>query len=208
MDHQERCTLLEDEVARLAGAMAAVGLATPVPSCPGWTVADLGLHLGTVHRWAEGLVRTRAQRRIGSSGDVLDEGPPGPEWIREGGAALLATLRAADPDAPMWAWGPDRHVRFWSRRMLHETLVHRMDVELAGGCEPRVASPVAADAIDELLVNLPSAAHFSPGVRDLRGDGQRLSVRPNAGEPHVGCGRSRGNVLGPGGPGPFSLGRG
>jgi hypothetical protein len=26
----------------------------------------------------------------------------------------------------MWAWGPDKHARFWSRRMLHETAVHRV----------------------------------------------------------------------------------
>ena len=105
----------------------------------------------------------------------LDPGPPTPAWIVEGGTALLVTLRASDPDAEMWAWGADQHVRFWSRRQLHETLVHRIDLTLAGGSEPTAEAEVAADAIDEFLVNLSSAAAFSPGVRQLKGHGGLLA---------------------------------
>jgi uncharacterized protein (TIGR03083 family) len=105
----------------------------------------------------------------------LDPGPPTPAWIVEGGTGLLATLRHSDPEAEMWAWGADHHVRFWSRRQLHETLVHRIDLALAGGAEPTAEPEVAADAIDEFLVNLSSAAVFSPGVRELRGSGSRLA---------------------------------
>ena len=66
----------------------------------------------------------------------LSEGPVDGEWIRRGGTALLRTLRASDPADSMWAWGSDQHVRFWSRRQLHETLVHRFDLELAEGGRP------------------------------------------------------------------------
>jgi uncharacterized protein (TIGR03083 family) len=78
----------------------------------------------------------------------------------------------------MWAWGADQHVRFWSRRQLHETLVHRIDAEQAGGRDSVIDPEVAADAIDELLVNLPAAARFSPRVARLAGDGRRLGVSP------------------------------
>ncbi len=105
----------------------------------------------------------------------LDRGPPTPTWIVEGGTSLLATLRGADPDGAMWAWGADQHVRFWSRRQLHETLVHRIDLELAGAGEPAAEADVAVDAIDEFLVNLSSAATFSPGVRELVGHGGHLA---------------------------------
>jgi uncharacterized protein (TIGR03083 family) len=97
--------------------------------------------------------------------------------LRAGGEALLTTLRAADPEAPMWAWGADQHVRFWSRRQLHETLVHRSDAELALGRAPWAEPAVAVDAIDEFLVNLHGAARFSPGVNNIRSDGRRLSFR-------------------------------
>jgi uncharacterized protein (TIGR03083 family) len=97
-------------------------------------------------------------------------------WIRRGGADLLATLRGADPTDGMWAWGVDQHVGFWSRRQLHETLVHRIDLDLAAGGDPEVAPAIAADAIAEFLDNLAAAAPFSPEVNKLRGKGERLVV--------------------------------
>ena len=152
-------------------------LTTPVPSCPGWSLADLVVHLGTVHRWAEHLVRTLAPRRVSSSTMDLGEPDPSAPWVLAGGQALVSTLRAVDPDAPMWAWGKDQHVRFWSRRQLHETLVHRMDAELALGRAPAASPATAADAVDEFLGNVAPSAAFSPKVKKLRGDGGRLLLR-------------------------------
>ena len=86
-------------------------------------------------------------------------------------------FEVGEPEEPMWAWGADRHVRFWSRRQLHETLVHRMDAELALGRAPAAAASVAADAVDEFLANLPRAVYFSPKVANLRGDDVRLEFR-------------------------------
>ena len=149
-----------------------------VPSCPGWAVHDLALHLGTVHRWAEELVRVRATTRIPSSDMGLDEGPVDGEWVRRGGEALLRTLRATDPAASMWAWGADQHARFWSRRQLHETLVHRFDLELAEGRSPSAPAHLAADTIDEFLANLARAEYFSPNVSRLRGNGESILFVP------------------------------
>ncbi len=115
--------------------------------------------------------------RIPSSEMGLDEGPVDGTWIRLGGAALLGTLRASDPANSMWAWGSDQHVRFWSRRQLHETLVHRFDLEIAEGHRPTAAAYVAADTIDEFLVNLANAEYFSPKVARLRGSGESIVLR-------------------------------
>lgn len=176
MDHPQHCDALDVEVTRFADILSDTSLDTPVPSCPGWTVSDLSEHLGTVHRWTEHLVRVQAAERIPSHAMGLSHGPVSAEWMREGGSQLSSTLRAGNPDAPMWAWGEDQHVKFWSRRQLHETLVHRMDLELSNGATPASSPEVAADAIDEFLVNLAAAAHFSPRIRELRGDGERLSI--------------------------------
>ncbi len=177
MDHLEHCDHLAVEIERFAALVETVSPSTPVPSCPGWTVDDVALHLGSVHRWAEHLVRVRAAARIGSSEMGLDAGPVDGEWIRLGGAALLGTLRASDPTDSMWAWGSDQHVRFWSRRQLHETLVHRFDLEIAVGHHPAAAANVAADTIDEFLVNLARAEYFSPTVALLRGSGESIVLR-------------------------------
>jgi hypothetical protein len=64
----------------------------------------------------------------------------------------------------VWAWGPDQHARFWSRRMLYETVVHHSDAELALGREPVIDRAVAVAGVDEFLENLPSASVWAPRV--------------------------------------------
>jgi len=170
----QHCDYLEVEVERFANAFETTNEDIAVPSCPGWIVHDLSEHLGTVHRWAEYLVRVEAPKRIPSREMGLELTPVDAAWIRRGGAALVATLRASNPDAAMWAWGADQHARFWSRRQLHETMVHRLDLELAAGVTPFVEPEVASDAIDEFLVNLRAASYFSPKVKEIRGRHQTL----------------------------------
>jgi uncharacterized protein (TIGR03083 family) len=167
---------LEVEIDRFATIYEGANDATMVPSCPEWSIHDLGEHLGHVHRWAEHIVRVRAKQRVPSAEMDFVRGPVDAPWIRSGGAALLATLRSGNPDEAMWAWGADQHLRFWSRRQLHETFVHRIDLELAVGRTPVVDPFVASDAIDEFLVNLASAGDFSPDVREIRGGNERIRI--------------------------------
>ena len=178
MNHLDYCDALELEVERFAAAMSLVTGHAGVAACPGWTVDDVVLHLGTIHRWANELVRTRATARIPRITPNLDEVAVSPEWLRQGGLELVKTLRDANPDEVMWAWGFDQHVRFWSRRQVHETLVHRIDLELAGRIEPIVEASLASDAIDEFLRNLQKVTNASTETA-LRGAGERLVFRAN-----------------------------
>jgi len=175
MDHLAACDALDNEIERFANLLSDAPMHSAIPACPGWSVGDLALHLGTVHRWAEHLVRVRAPARIPSAEMNLNTGPADEKWIRTGGAALVSTLRTTDPATAMWAWGVDQRAAFWSRRQLHETFVHRTDLEQALGIDPTVETATAEDAVDEFLVNLATAAYFSPKVKQLRGDGQRLA---------------------------------
>jgi uncharacterized protein (TIGR03083 family) len=181
VNHKEHCDALEVEVSRFASLLDEADFAVRVPSCPEWSVADLVSHLGLIHRWSERLVVTLAQERVPPSTMDLDLEPISAGWLRHGGVALVETLRAADPDAVMWSWGRDHHVRFWSRRQLQETMMHRVDLELALGTAITVEEAVSCDAIDELLVNLESAAAFSPKVRELKGHGEILTFRATNG---------------------------
>ena len=89
---------------------------------------------------------------------------------------LTSSLEANDPDKPLWAWGSDKRARFWGRRMLYETTIHRADVELARGRDPVVDGATAVDGIDEFLDNLPHASYFAPGVDNLRADNRTLGL--------------------------------
>lgn len=179
-DHQTYCNLVEAEGERFIAAAALADATATVPSCPDWTVHELVQHMGGVHRWAGEHVRRMSQVRLRS--DELDlghlEGPSDYErWLREGIGRLLDAFRSGDPDAEVWGWGADKHVRFWPRRMLHETTIHRADLEITNGTEPHIDPSVATDGIDEFFENLPHARRFRPEVMKLRGEGEALEFR-------------------------------
>jgi uncharacterized protein (TIGR03083 family) len=146
------------EIGRLASIADGIDPAAPVPSCPGWTVSKLLKHTGTLHRMVTKMVSTRSPERIEHrSLDLgLPESPADyPAWLVDGGKALAGALREAGPDSPVWTWSPDRVARWWARRMLHETAMHRADGELAAGRTPEFDQAAAIDGIDELLAFAP-----------------------------------------------------
>ncbi|MFE6054231.1 maleylpyruvate isomerase family mycothiol-dependent enzyme [Kitasatospora sp. NPDC056446] len=170
-------TAVAAETARLVAAVRHADPALPVPGCPGWTLADLVRHTGSVQRWFTVLLRQRIQEPPRSR-DVdlrLPERPEDyPGWLAEAAEQAASTFAQTDPDGPMWAWGADQHARFWVRRMLFETLVHRADAETALGLTPVIEPALAADGVDEFLTNLPSAASFAPGTTALRGEDRTI----------------------------------
>jgi uncharacterized protein (TIGR03083 family) len=172
-DHHWYAAAVSGEVARFAADVKGADLAAPVPTCPGWTLKDLVEHIGGIHRWAAEMVRTLAPERLRRGREEIDDYSG---WLAAGGPVMHEAFAPADPDAAMWAWGADKRVAFWPRRMLFETMIHRADAELALGVSPVIDADDAADGIDEFLDNLTEAAYFSPTVANLKGDGEILSL--------------------------------
>ncbi|MFF0415633.1 maleylpyruvate isomerase family mycothiol-dependent enzyme [Kitasatospora sp. NPDC004745] len=173
------------ETARLVTVLRDADPDTPVPGCPGWTLTDLARHTGSVQRWFTVLLRGRVQEppRSREVDLRLPERPDGyPAWLAEASAEAAEAFAELDLDAPMWAWGADQHARFWVRRMLFETLVHRADAELALGRTPDLDPVLAADGVDEFLTNLPFAALFAPRTAELRGSDRTLRFTRTDGE--------------------------
>jgi uncharacterized protein (TIGR03083 family) len=171
---------IEVEAARIAELARGADPATPVPTCPGWTLAKLVTHLGRAHRWALAAVAGRATEYVDPRG-VGDGIPPGDSegrlaWLTSGAERMVRALREAGPEAPVWSWGYAQTAGFWTRRMAHETLVHRADACLAVGAEFAPAPESAADGLSELLdlIASPRAAEIQPGFAKLAGDGQTL----------------------------------
>jgi uncharacterized protein (TIGR03083 family) len=175
--YDDRCEAVEREAALFAEVVADADPALDVPTCPGWTIADLIEHHGRSQRRVELVVRTLAQQPVWSK-DVPSGLPGDPAayaaWFTAGVPALVATLRAADPDAPLWTNGVDQHVPYWARRILFEAVVHRADAEVALGRKPAIDIRTAADGVDELLTNLPCFAWVAERQRDLGRDGDTL----------------------------------
>lgn len=152
-------------------AAAELGLDAAVPSCPGWTVADLVAHTGVVHRHKVQIVGEGWL-------DEMPEPPAAPEdgvveWFREGLDQLLAVLAAHDPSERVATWLPENQtVGFWYRRMACETVVHRVDAELAHRVVTPVDPRLATDGIDEILTAMmtgyPGWAEFEAASGLLR----------------------------------------
>ena len=160
-------------------------ISVAVPTCPGWTIADLTRHTGTIHRWATRIVRERAGSRIAfPEGESPRDSADGwAQWLTAGAAPLLAALRAAGPGAAVWTWGPGRSSGWWARRVAHETTVHRADAELALGLVPSIDPVAAADGIDEFLANLPMARRPSAHLGSLpAGESLHLHATDSDGE--------------------------
>ncbi|MEU0199377.1 MULTISPECIES: maleylpyruvate isomerase family mycothiol-dependent enzyme [unclassified Streptomyces] len=173
METSEFLHTLETEGRLLAEAAEEAGTDAKVPTCPGWQVRDLLLHMGTVHRWAASYVTEgHTERRL------LDEptGLDGAEllaWYRDGHSHLIGVLAGASPDVECWTFLPaPSPLAFWIRRQAHETTVHRVDAESArGGGATAVAADFATDGIDELLRGFharPQSRVRTPEPRVLR----------------------------------------
>ena len=146
---------VRDNAGLFVEAVRRAGLDTPVPTCPGWTVADLARHQGRVFRWISGIVEAGAQEFVDPK-DLHEQAKTADPlvWLEEGAEQAVAILEKADPEAAVWNWldrGP-APARFWWRRMAHETVIHRVDAEAAAGVDSRVEpAELASDGIDEFL---------------------------------------------------------
>jgi uncharacterized protein (TIGR03083 family) len=176
MDRTSYIALLRADADRLFDAVAPA-LDRPVPTCPGWTCARLAGHVGRVHRWTAGWVRS-------GEGVEVERAPEGPDvvaWARAGTNLLVEALESASSDGPVDTWAGRQPVSFWPRRMAIELAVHRCDAEGAIGEMTAVDTALALDGIDELFtVVLPWR-----GTGELRGDGETIHLHatdPDAGE--------------------------
>jgi uncharacterized protein (TIGR03083 family) len=171
LDKDARLRFLHSDAAALAAA-ARGGLHAPVPSCPGWSVADLVVHTGGVHRAQADLVRTLAQEPRGIRREMfasvpgllewlegstlmggqsdLDAIPDGLiEWFEEGALLLEEVLREADPDAPVWSWSSENRVAHYLRMLPIETSVHRWDAQRAHDRTEPIERDLAEDGIGQ-----------------------------------------------------------
>jgi uncharacterized protein (TIGR03083 family) len=126
--------------------LARAELTDPVAACPGWTLRDLAVHLGSIHRWATEIVRTREFQR-----QVEPEVEDVATWFEQGAATLIDTLAAADPSADCWSFTRVRRVEFWWRRQALETVIHRWDAERAAGEPGSIDPALAADGVAEVV---------------------------------------------------------
>lgn len=194
-----------ETIASAGSALTKAGRDGPnavVAWCPNWTVGSVLSHVGCVHEWVTGMVRSAAAES--------QPFPPVPEftdaaladWADERRHELIGALGEADPDQPMWAFGFQLPTRFWFRRQAHETAVHAVDATAAAGAAWQIPGDVADDGLAEFLtVFLPFQWQRRPPTwgagRSIHfhrtdGDGERvLTIGPS---PEVRPGHGKGDL--------------
>jgi uncharacterized protein (TIGR03083 family) len=141
----------------------------PVPTCPGWTMADLVAHQGTVHRWAAAILRGTPRAEIDTAAfeaeglGATDQAA----WLDVGAKDLLQALVDAPAGEDAWFFleDPPPGRLAWARRQCHETSIHAVDAMAATlgraplATETWLGPRVAADGVDELLTGFAPRPH-------------------------------------------------
>ncbi|CAM3557648.1 maleylpyruvate isomerase family mycothiol-dependent enzyme [Kibdelosporangium persicum] len=150
-DQARLLDVLEIEATVLAETVDGAREDLRIPNCPGLTVGETARHVGSVYRMALEWMRT---------GDAPEtwQRQPGPfqssrDYVISGVRELVDELARHDPAEPCstW-WAADSTYGFWRRRMAHETVVHRMDVQAAlDRPVGEIADDLAVDGVDEVL---------------------------------------------------------
>lgn len=148
METSRYLACLKHDAARLR-EVASGSLGLPVPSCPDWTVTDLLAHVTEVYQHKTECIR-QGKRPEPWPPPPTDEDPI--ERFDGALADLLDEFDHHDPADQAYTWfDPDQSVGFWIRRMALETVIHRVDAELAISDVTAIPTDLALDGIDEVL---------------------------------------------------------
>lgn len=178
MDVSERTAALAAEGQRLLAVSS--DLDVRVPTCPGWSARNLVGHIGSAWQAFAYLMESGSTEPPDFSAIT---GPPEddaelPEFARTNLDRIVAAAAAADPDQPVWTWSGPRTMGFYQRRAHLETVVHRVDAEIAAGDRSPVDGAVGIDGIDELFTVVVSAPAEPPSgslhLHQTDGDGELM----------------------------------
>jgi len=156
---QRYFTLIDDDTERMLAVAEGI-LETPVPSCPGWSVADLVEHTGYVYLH---------KVRVMADGAFPTDWPPAEyaavpplELLRTAKDALFEEFSRHDATEQTATFGADTTIGFWARRMALEAAVHRYDAELAAADVTEIPDDLARDGVDEVLNVMLASGYGDP----------------------------------------------
>jgi uncharacterized protein (TIGR03083 family) len=148
LGHDRYCDELLAQTDLLRSLLRDVDPAGPVPTCPGWSVADLLRHVGGNLLTMGVAVRTgksHAPEPVPPEASLLDG------WVAAAAEGAARALREVGPDDRAQVWGMTQSTLAWARRAVHDVVIHRADAAAAVGAGFVVDPELAADTIDELL---------------------------------------------------------
>ena len=174
MDHSSLVAAVRTEAGGLTFAVEAGGMEDVVPTCAGWEVRDLAVHVGEFCGfWSHVLCEGAGRPKPAFPDPPTDHDDELVPWVADACAMLITELEATPASTPVWTWFDSDHTAgFVARRCAHELAVHRYDAQSSRGICTPVPAELAADGIDEVLDVLVLARQQS-----APGSGRVLSLR-------------------------------
>ena len=160
------------EIRDLTATAASVAADVPLlPACPGWSMTNLLMHLGWVHRYVIDIIANQ-RTTPPADGDLAfmhlppehvdwpsdpEAGPHlGPlpsgmlDWFTDGAHTLAELFATTDPrHRPRAPGRPSRPSRFWLRMQTIEAVVHRWDAHTGTGDPAPIDTELALDTIEQ-----------------------------------------------------------
>ncbi len=182
---ERRLQAMQAYAERMAENVGAADSDAAVPTCPGWTVADLVKHVGETQNWVSDII----ERRIADPSQLPTEMAPlppepgdWPAWLSDGAARAVEAFSDEALEAPVFNAAADDRTggEFWLSSLLNETVIHGADAAYAAGRDYDVDADVAADLITNHLQMLTSptwAAQRPESANALGGAGETLHLR-------------------------------
>ena len=163
-------TALIEETKAFGDVIHAADPATPVPTCPGWTLTQLFRHVGRGHRWSAQIVAERRAQPLDPrevhGGKPPEDADGALAWLNDNAQAVIDAVDHVGSDARVWTFLGPRPAGWWIRRRLHEATVHRADAVLALGGDFQLAPELSADGISEWIeLATVGADRHSPPLR-------------------------------------------
>jgi uncharacterized protein (TIGR03083 family) len=122
-----------------------------IRGCPGWDMGDLLWHVATVHNFWASIVEGKTAHPSDYVQPPRPDAGALPSFARAQLDNAVRVLSDADPDTEVRTWANDQTAGWVTRRMAHETAVHRWDAEEAAGLDARLDPELASDGVDEFL---------------------------------------------------------
>ncbi|GAA5064062.1 uncharacterized protein (TIGR03083 family) [Thermocatellispora tengchongensis] len=181
LGHERYCREIAEQTGMIRRLLADADLSTPVPTCPGWSLATLVRHVaGNLHTLDAAVRNGSADApdtpvpadtgRDAEKPGVLDA------WLADGATRCAASLRKAGADVEVSVWGLEQLSGAWARRAAHDAAVHRADAAFALGQGYTLAQDLAADAVDELLELFQDLRDSVPRLAGLRGRNRSIHL--------------------------------
>lgn len=152
----EVCT---EQAAMFRAAVAEADPTANVPSCPGWTVTDLTLHVARFLETSLEYLRTASTVQLKPSPVPADIAPMA--YLDAQLAAAAQVLPAVPGNRPTWTFSPAAPdlAWVWHRRIAHELDLRRWDAQAALRQLVAGDTDLAVDGIDEALGTLLAARY-------------------------------------------------